>query len=256
MAKDLKRILKETEEALSTRPQECYTQLEQFTRRNNKVLDVFLEEDDKSNTNYSKYRFKKPPGALKTREQLLKMKQMSQQEWHDFRHHVSHAENLEGNVSTETIDAFGGSLSSVCMKMTDMTSNWYESIVAYAKQIAAERNTTPVKVVSREDLRDEIYQRIFPKREYFEFYKGVELELVMTMWGSILTIANKISEKLQKSSIPLVLLPLAKRKAKKVQQIVPQRQVIESFYLDQKNYIRQRADRIYNNQNTSGIIRN
>lgn len=247
MTNDLVTIIRSTERSLSKIPEE-HTQLELFTSDDERVLSNFLIQENRSRTYLLRYK----------EWRLLNVKPESyRRPLQDIENTIRKYPQFEAGIRALTdFDLinhdelqFFGDLPKMFWRLIELRAHMYELTVAYAKQIAAEKDMSPHAVVGDEGLRDEIYRRIIPTREQFEWYHDSRLQMKKVVisvihrvkeksWDEIEGILDELPEFMR--SIISIYAGYKFRKLK-----IPSEHVINSYFRDEINYNKMRAERVY-----------
>lgn len=251
MANDLMRIVAGTESSLASRPSQYFTQLELFINADEKILSEFLIREVNEKPHHLRNKdwsalVGKPEQYSRPKIYLEEQRKKFPESERLLRSVIANGKFLEMGVSPETIAIFGD-LPTMGYKMFDMETRLYESIVAYAKQIAEERGIKPIEVTRSSEGRDEIYLRTFKTREQFEWYHNTAAQMAITVLGAVYSTLESIEPKVKEmESIPLIGWIL-KRKLDKAFKPFPPKAIAESFLRDEINYNARLAERIYGN---------
>ena len=253
MAKDLVKIVQDTEISLSSSPSQYTTQLELFTSADEKILSEFLIQIRSAKPHYLRFKdwealvgntksYTKPKKDIEDkRKEFLKLEQVCRSmDYNTF---------LECGVSMESIRVFGD-FPTMLYRVLEMRTKLYESIIAYAKYIGSEKDMDPINVVRSPELRDDIYKMIFPARENFEWYNNTSIQIAHIMTKAVYEMCEKVEDEIKEvdETHPLIsrcACWFAKRKVLKAIEQLPPKQVTESFLREEFNYQRMMTDRIY-----------
>ncbi len=249
MEDDLETIANKTERALATRPSQYDTQLKLFGSFDERVLGEFLRLEDEEKPHYLKYkgwdsffgnqeRYSNPVKYMEEEREIIP----------EMEKHLEDTNNLglsEFGVSQGTV-AVLALTPNIARRRLDMKTKLYESIVAYAKQIALEEGIEPIGVVQNSELRDEIYRRIFPIREMFEWYHNTKSQLAIIVMGAVYNTLEQFIPLLKEAENNPNLSPGDKEVLNKFKN-TPPKAVFESFTRDNTASDYMRAGRIYSN---------
>lgn len=173
MEDGLERLMEETQIALSTRPVEYYKPLEDFDSIDIGILGEFLRLENEGRQHLSKYEqweelsvspmmYSDPAKYIQDQRKLV-------QEDTQKVIGLGNIDLTKLGISRGTT-AMMAKMPDIGERLIEMESDIYESVVAYAKQIASEEGIDPIDTIANPELRIEIYKRIYQKRELFEWY--------------------------------------------------------------------------------------
>jgi hypothetical protein len=246
LVNDLTKVLRDTESSLANQPSEYSTQLEFFVGEDERVLAEFLRQEINEKPHYFRNKdwemlVGKPKEYLRPKESIEEQRQKFPETTKKLREALSRGYFEKLGVSSETIAVLSKNIPDIAFKVLDMHTRFYESIVAYAKQISDERDIKPIDVVGSFEGRDEIYRRTFQTKDQFEGYNNTSLQMMIMGFGAI----YKTMEELEPAQKIPVLGRFLKRTVDKASKNIPPKTIAESFLRDEIAYNARRANRIY-----------
>jgi len=86
-------------------------------------------------------------------------------------------------------------------KLVDLDETFYESVFAYLSDESVVRSNFDLEMINSFDFRKGVYQRIFPEKEQFVWYKGVGLDLNQRIAESVKYFIEAINERNKKRGL-------------------------------------------------------
>lgn len=261
MPNDLVRIVQETEQSVSRLPTRYATSLEDFTREDEKILGAFWLQERDSKPFYTTYKeweetfFGKQEKYDNPKKHWMDLVKKTP----EFMKILTTLKNKNGIdnlvLSKETRDIFGD-LPTMISRAVDIETRFYEAVVANAKQLSLERGTNPVDIVKDRESVNEIYRRIFSKREQFEFSCDMKNKIGITFGELMFAMKDDLTPKFEAiRKIPILSWMLEGNMRKTEEQFAkfPSRHIFIKYIKDELAYDEERASQIYGNGNP-GII--
>jgi len=134
------------------------------------------------------------------------------------------------------------------MKLVECSKREHELYIAYAKQVAQEKDQDLYNTVRDLSCRDEVYKRMFDSRETYEQLHTLQGECVSNLYSSMHIFKADLIKKISPLDRVPILGWLLTRSINKALKKVPPNQMMESYVKENNRYDAQRANRIYGKQ--------
>lgn len=259
MTNDLAKIVRETELSLVAQPSQYATQLELFVSKDEKILSEFLTQERNEKPHYLRNKdwkmlVGKPEMYSRPKRLLEKERCRFPEVEKQLRDSLAKCDNPSKlGLGPEELAVFGN-LPAMAYRLMDMKTRFYESVVAYAKQVGAEKETAPIDATRNPQNRDEIYRRTFRTRNQFEWYNNASAQVAAAAISAVYNLMDAARPTIkQAENVPLIGW-LVKMRIKVILKPLPPKAVAESFFRDEIDYNAKRAERIYGNHSENSKV--
>ncbi len=238
---------------METKPQfkqEHHTELSKFTSLDEQILAEFLNREKNDRPHYIRHeqwellaghnaRYQKPKLYLETARRLCQDRKRQ-------------ADSYLGNrfvrwtlgVDRSMIDAIN-KFSDSLQRRIDCEQILYESIVAGAKQIAAEKNIVALEVVETEEGRNRVFAVMFPSKNIFETYCEEMVKMSDKLLDEVYDTLKVIEPKVSSWASKPFVGDFIKREWKEHRGKLPPQDVSTEFFEAEIKYNKDRANKIY-----------